>query len=127
MAIMFKKMIQNAKAKRAKRDEEIAKFKAEWYARPYLDRVKRPAIIFVASLVLGLCFEPHSELISGIMFVIAFGAGFLTFGYAIGGCPLSPVEWKEQQGWEDINRSSCDVTDPAKHYLPHNIHNRDRW
>ena len=105
MAIMFKKMIQAEKARRAKRDEEIAKFSAEWYARPYLDRVKRPAIIFVASVLLGLYFQPHSEIVSIVMFLIAFVAGIKTLGYALGARPYSPVEMRENM--------EADYSDPA--------------
>ena len=114
---MFKKMIQNAKAKRAKRNEEIAKFKAEWYARPYLDRVKKPAITFAVSFALGLYFEPHSEIVSIVMFLIALGAGFLTVIYGLGGRPLSPVEARE---------APDTLTDPTYHYLSCNIYNDDR-
>ena len=109
MAIMFKKMIQAEKERREKRREEIAKFSAEWYARPYLDRVKRPAITFAVSLVLGLYFAPHSEGVSAIMFVIAFVAGFKTFGYALGARPYSPVEMRESMHadtHDPINKAS---------------------
>ena len=112
---MFEKMKQAEKEKRAKRDEEIAKFRAEWYARPYLDRLKKPAITFIVLLLLGFILMPFFEFIGAIIFLGAFLAGFMTFGIAIGGCPHSSSG--------DYHSSSSDYhTSPTYSHLPGNIH-----
>ena len=119
---MFEKMKQAEKEKRAKRDEEIAKFKAEWYARPYLDRLKKPAITFIVLLLLGFILTPFFEFIGGIIFLGAFLAGFMTFGIAIGGCPHSS-SGDYHSSWNSHHSSSSDYhTSPTYSHLPGNIH-----
>ena len=57
-----KKQAKNAKTTKPDLHEEISKFKKEWYARPYADRIKKPAIIFAISLSLAIIFSPLPEL-----------------------------------------------------------------
>ncbi len=131
-----KKQAKNAKTTKPDLHEEISKFKKEWYARPYADRIKKPAIIFAISLSLAIIFSPLPEL-AAIPGIVAFFSGFYTIGFALGGRPLHHSEWKGISDSTSIGSGISDSTSigrsisddahdrrmsPTYSHLPGNIH-----
>ena len=91
-----KKQAKNAKTTNTDLlHEEINKFAEEWYAPPYLDRIKKPGITFVISLLLTILFAQLSYGLAAIPAIVAFFSGFKTIGYALGGRPLNSTETME--------------------------------
>ena len=115
---MLDKVIQTEKAKRTKRNEEIANLKAEWDARSLWDRVKQPAILSVALAFGGLVLLPQSETIGHFLFYGAVFCAVMSVAFALGARPLTSKELEE-------NRN--DHTDPACSYMIGNVFNRNRW
>ena len=88
-----KKQAKNAKhTTESDLQEEISKFEKEWYARPYADRVRKPAKIFAISLFLTIIFYQFSPELAGLIGIVAFFSGFDAITNALGGRPLTPTE-----------------------------------
>ena len=87
-----KKQAKNAKTTNPDLQAEISKFEKEWYARPYADRIRKPAITLAISLSLTILFGQFSDILAGISLMVAIVSGMFTIGYALGGRPLTPTE-----------------------------------